>query len=509
MSALSAPRASSLRPVEMDLALVNSIGLHHSLATAVADLVDNSLDATAGAIRVRFLLDGVAPVALQVIDDGYGMDSLTIDKAMTYAGRRDYHDTDLGHFGVGLKAASLSQANTVLVYSRAYGASAVGRVLVREGDMSPPRVGELSSGDAEQRLAGARFDFAGGTGTIVEWRDVRTFPATTDQGEQVRWLEAAVRDVRNHLGLVLHRLLDAEGPQVFVDSQNLRTGDLSAARAVAPIDPFGYRHSGAPGFPAELLLEMPDGSEPVSARAHVWPARSQDPGFKLGGRPGEDAQGFFVYRRNRLLQGGGWCDLWGPRPEWGLARLELDLGPTADAHVTINPEKSGITFSSDLRRALEKATCAGTGLTFTEYLQRAAGEEKRSRQRQRRPIAVVEPRGGLPAGVLDAYENAVEFQSDTSAVDIVWRTLPPDQVFEIDREDDVLALNLRYRKVLVGGPSLDPDDAPVLKTLLHLLLNRYFEGSFMGIKERREIEAWQSLLLAAVTAQTEPEPGRE
>lgn len=501
MSALSAPRASSLRPVEMDLALVNSIGLHHSLATAVADLVDNSLDATAGAIRVRFLLDGVAPVALQVIDDGYGMDGLTIDKAMTYAGRRDYHDTDLGHFGVGLKAASLSQTNTVIVYSRAYGASAVGRVLVREGDMFSPRVGELATDDAEQKLTEARFDFAGGTGTIVEWRDVRTFPATTDKSEQMRWLEAAVRDVRNHLGLVLHRLLDAEGPDVYVDSQNVRTGELSAARAVAPIDPFGYRHSGDPSFPADLHLEMPDGSEPVSARAHVWPPRSQDPGFKLGGRPGEDAQGFFVYRRNRLLQAGGWCDLWGSRPEWGLARVELDLGPTAPAHVTINPEKSGITFSSDLRRALEKSTCAGTGLTFAEYLQRAAGEDKRSRQRQRRPITVVEPRGGLPAGVLDAYEHAVEFDPDTPAVDIVWRTLPPDQVFDIDREDDVLALNLRYRKVLVGGPSLDTDDAPVLKTLLHLLTNRYFEGSYPGAKEKRELAAWQDILLAAVRAQ--------
>ncbi len=191
----------------------------------------------------------------------------------------------------------------------------------------------------------------------------------------------------------------------------------------------------------------------------------------------------------------------GSQARVGLARVELDLGPTADAHVTINPEKSGITFSSDLRRALEKATCVGTGLTFTEYLQRAAGEEKRGRQRQRRPITVVEPRGGLPAGVLDAYQNAVEFQSDTAAVDIVWRTLAPDQVFEIDREDDVLALNLRYRKVLVGGPSLDTDDAPVLKTLLHLLVNRYFEGSYPGPKEKRELAAWQDILLAAVRAQ--------
>jgi len=55
---------------------------------------------------------------------------------------------------------------------------------------------------------------------------------------------------------------------------------------------------------------------------------------------GVGSQGIFAYHRDRLIQAGGWCGLWGNRPEVGLARVQPDLAETALAHVTINPEKS-------------------------------------------------------------------------------------------------------------------------------------------------------------------------
>ncbi len=496
------PPATGMRPVAMDPALANTVGLHHSLATAVADLVDNSLDATATVIRVRFLLDGSTPIGLRVVDNGRGMDGVAADNAMTFAGTRDYRDSDLGHFGVGLKAASLSQADTVLVYSRAYGASAVGRKLVRSGERRSPRVGVISDVDAASRLDHAEIDVPLDTGTIIEWRDVRTFPTTSNPAEQHRWLEQAIRDLRAHLGLILHRILGAEnGPDLTVDTLDVATSTAGVARGVTPIDPFGYRRSGDPGFPQSLHIRMPDGTQPVEAVAHIWPARSQDPEFKIGGRPGVESQGIFAYRRNRLIQAGGWCGLWGGRSEWELARIQLDLAESASAHVTVNPEKSGLEFSADLRRALEAATCGDTGLPLAGFLERAAGEERRGRSRKRRPVAVVEPRRGFPAAVLDAYAQAVEFQADISPVDIQWSTLGPAEVFRIEQDSRLLILNLRYRADLVGRRSLDPEDAPVLKVLLHLLLGRYFEGAFLGAREKAELDAWQSILLAALNAQ--------
>jgi hypothetical protein len=197
------PDATNLRAVDLDPKLVNSIGLRHSLATAVADLVDNSLDARASTIRIRFLLHGSTPVGLQVIDDGHGMDDRLIDLAMTYAGTREYGVSDLGHFGVGLKAASLSQASTVLIYSRMRGTAAVGRKLVRKRGGSAPQVGVIDGGFAASRLDSTRIGVPLNSGTIIEWRNVRTFPSTADEGELARWHESAVRDVRAHLVVCL------------------------------------------------------------------------------------------------------------------------------------------------------------------------------------------------------------------------------------------------------------------------------------------------------------------
>ena len=162
----------------------------------------------------------------------------------------------------------------------------------------------------------------------------------------------------------------------------------------------------------------------------------------------------------------------GPRP----ARPRRD-GAGARDHQS---GEVGLGFSADLRRALEAATCGGTGLTFVGFLERAAGEERRGRSRNRRPVTVVRPGSGLPAAVLDAYAQAVEFHDEIPPVVIRWRNLPDGDVFQIDQNKKILNLNLKYRKDLVGRRSLDPEGAPVIEVLIHPLLSRYFEGAFLG-----------------------------
>lgn len=84
------PQPIGSRTVPPDPSITSAIGRHHTLPTAVTDLVDNSIDAGATQVLVRFLLRGVHPVGLMVIDDAEGMDSAAIDVAMTYAKKRAY-----------------------------------------------------------------------------------------------------------------------------------------------------------------------------------------------------------------------------------------------------------------------------------------------------------------------------------------------------------------------------------------------------------------------------------
>lgn len=159
--------AVSSRTVPPDPSIADALGAHHELPTALADLVDNSIDAGASQVRIRILTDDDYVTGMLVIDDGHGMDEAGIDAAMALSRRRDYGETDLGHYGLGLKAASLSQADTLDVYARAIGGVPVGRRITRE---EPTLVQSLDAGQVGEVLEGALVrmtDAAPLSGTVV------------------------------------------------------------------------------------------------------------------------------------------------------------------------------------------------------------------------------------------------------------------------------------------------------------------------------------------------------
>ncbi|MCV7506293.1 ATP-binding protein [Micrococcus luteus] len=490
--------------VPPDPAITSAIGRHHSLETAIADLVDNSVDAGARTVQVRFLLEDGAAAGLQVLDDGCGMDTTAVDAAMRYAHRHARSESALGHFGVGLKAASLSQAETLLVWSRRFGAPAVGRRLRRSTLDSGPVVESFSTRDAERRLSSTDALPAARSGTLVEWQDVRAFLHDDDPTEQTKWLERAVETVLRHLGVVFHRLIERD--TVVITVEVAEGGTSSAPRPVHALDPFGYPNTGALGYPSDFALTVPDGR--ASMRAHVWPSTGTSlRQYVLDGGGPLETQGLYVYRHDRLLQAGGWCDLVRVDPDLAYARVSVDVDGPLAAHVTINPEKTGVVLDAALADAILTAKAPG-GHAFQDFLHTAGGHARDARSRRPRPISVVEPRGGLPATVHQAFEEATGFIDNADPFDIRWRSLPEDEFFEVDLEGRCLALNLKYRSVVVGRTkSMDPGDAALVKSLLFLLLNSHLSGSVTGARERRLQAAWQTILVAAV--RTLPEPTAE
>ena len=158
---------------------LNSIGRNHSLETALADLVDNAIDAGAAHVLIRLVRSGGKLTTLYVADDGRGMAPDVIDTAMTIGGRREYDDDDLGHFGLGLKAASFSQARILTVMSRAAGHEAVGRLwrpdeATRRGfhcDIVPNQFIETEL-DREWPFSLRE------KGTVIRWDKVVAFPGS-------------------------------------------------------------------------------------------------------------------------------------------------------------------------------------------------------------------------------------------------------------------------------------------------------------------------------------------
>jgi len=89
----------------------------YDFAQAVADIVDNSIEAQASVVRidVRFEADDSW---VRIADNGVGMTPEQVREAMRYGSERGYSDDDLGKFGLGLKTASMSQCQRLSVASR-------------------------------------------------------------------------------------------------------------------------------------------------------------------------------------------------------------------------------------------------------------------------------------------------------------------------------------------------------------------------------------------------------
>src|SRR5262249_21964907 len=84
---------------------------YKSPASAVAELVDNALQAHATAVDIRVEGDsdsGAAPTRVVVADNGSGMNDETLRQALRFGGSSRFNDrTGLGRFGMGLPNASL------------------------------------------------------------------------------------------------------------------------------------------------------------------------------------------------------------------------------------------------------------------------------------------------------------------------------------------------------------------------------------------------------------------
>ena len=487
--------------LEPDPGLVKSLGAHHSLQSAVADLVDNSIDAGATRVLIRFEVDGGHPVALTVIDDGCGMNGLQADDAMRLGRQRDYASDSQGHFGIGLKAASFSHADTLSVWSTPNFRQYHGRRL-RKSDVQRDYTCEVldpqsfsTDLDTYLTLVEARI------GTVVRWTDT-LFPRRNDVDND--WIDAAKTNLRMHLGILYHRILSKRRMHIDLEVFDQDLSLAGAPESVVGIDPFDFSSTAAAGYPKTLTADVE--GVPVRMRCHLVPPKSSGPQFRLYGRDGSDFQGFFIYRNDRLLQVGGWNDVIRAIPDRALARVAIDDYESLSALVGMNPEKSGITFSHELSLAVGLATSEEPSkadtVTFRDYIARAEAVLSESRRRKRARKPIVAPAKGLHEEVRKVIRSEVPIRKGEDPVEIRWRNLHPDKFLQLDRETRIIYLNQRYRQMLTGGRT-GLSDAPLLKTLVFLLAEDHFTGQYWGARDKDMIDMWDSILGAAVRTEHE------
>lgn len=322
---------------------MRSVG--YSLEAAVADLIDNSISASAKTIEVDVEPTEAAHVA--ILDDGAGMSPTGAIEALRLAGSvGERSNRDLGRFGLGLKTASLSQARCLTVVTRQGGEETALRWDIdhvhRTGRWNLQR---LSPDEASELFWVDRLR-ARESGTLVLWHNLDLLLGdAADPGAHVR---ERVTPLIQSIGLTFHRYLHrrAGGVRIIVNGNEVR-----------PIDPFVTSNPATQVTPTEFLHI---GGDVVAVTAftlpHVsklTPEERQRP--DLGERMRE-SQGFYIYRNERLISHGHW---------YGLARLDdlskqtrvkVDVPNTIDHLWNLDIKKSRAeppaSFKAELRRIM-------------------------------------------------------------------------------------------------------------------------------------------------------------
>lgn len=326
------------------MATARSFG-NYDLAAALADLIDNSIQANARNIWVNFDPQD-DDVTVRICDDGRGMEREVLIEAMRPATRNPEEKRDaldLGRFGWGLKSASLSQARVLTVVSWTDAGINAAR-----WDIDNLDNWSMDLFQEEDALDFLESKTASPSGTEVIWTHCdRLYDAGLDATIDER-LNEKISHAKKQLSLIFHRYLSGEGGrQLSIHIQGI---------TLAPVDPFMAAHPATQSLDGELIPIK--GGEHIQVKPYVIPHYSKlthPERLALGGEEGlVRNQGFYVYRNRRLIIHGTWFRLV-PHGELSqLTRVRIDLPNSLDAEWKITLDKSDAQLPVTLRRRLRE-----------------------------------------------------------------------------------------------------------------------------------------------------------
>jgi hypothetical protein len=463
----------------------------HSLDEALADLIDNSVDAGASKVLVRFFRGSGGVRRIVIADNGRGMSEPDLKKAMQYGVRASHKKSDLGKYGIGLKAASFSQCRSLSVISLCAG-KASGRRWTRASIRKDWRQEVIDPVYARKLLAASWSNLRlRKSGTLVVWDELEGLALKGPGGDDA--LTRYMKSVPIGLGIRFHRFLSSKKLSIALDVLDERLNEAGPPVFAVALDPFGYASSGKKGFPVDFRVELPNLGELVLV-AHIWPRKSNDPNYKLGGGKVAERQGFYFYRNDRLIQTGGWNGVRGDsEPHLSLARVEIDMPPEMDSAFNLSVQKSKIIPPPTFVPAVHEAISGRT--TFTEYLE--AAEEVYRQKKIRGPSEVLLPARGFPTRVRKALGKQIPRSSPRRRISFLWERLEPERVFEPDRDSDRILLNALYRTQITGGYGSGAD-VPLVKALLLLMLNDEFARRRVSAARVEWLDHCNAVLLEVV-----------
>lgn len=330
--------------------------LGYDFSQAVADVVDNSIEAGASLVAIDVEFDG-EDSWVRITDNGKGMKPDELREAMRYGAERKYDEDDLGKFGLGLKTASMSQCQLLSVASRwnpdradiaAYSWDLAHIERTNRWEILP-----LERNGLEPMIRQALKD---GRGTVVLWQRLdRILGYKHPYGEAARRrLSQTCGEIEKHLGMVFHKFLSGEGRR-----KKLKL--LLNGNEIMPWDPFCRSEKKSRQLQSVTIpLDYEGVSGNVLIEPYVLPHQddfSSMDAFRAASGPANwnQQQGFYIYRAGRMIQSGGWSNLRAPDEHMKLARIAVSFAPALDEAFKINVAKMRVQMPVAIRDAVRDA----------------------------------------------------------------------------------------------------------------------------------------------------------
>lgn len=320
-----------------------SIG--YSFEAAVADIIDNSISASATEVRICF--SSRDPQWLCIEDNGWGMTPVELENAMRYGSQSSTdvrRKDDLGRFGLGLKMASLSQCRKVTVMTKKDGVTCAAcwdlDYIIQQKNWSL----QFYSEEELEDMLGYLYLKLKDSGTVVTWE---RFDRLKQGAAQItKAFDEKIELTRKHISLVFHRFLNDENPKSRI--MMYFNGEV-----VKGIDPFLTKHPATQPLSEQVLRIA---SEEIRVKPYVLPyisKMSKQDIAAIGGKEElRQQQGFYIYRNKRLIIWGTWFRLIKHNELGKLARVKVDIPNSLDSIWEIDIKKSRASLPHFIKKNL-------------------------------------------------------------------------------------------------------------------------------------------------------------
>lgn len=302
--------------------------LSYTNYSAIADLVDNSLDAEAGNVYIHVRQRDKEPEII-IADDGHGMDSVILGEAIKLGSQVEKsEDSDLGKFGMGLCTASLSISRRTVVLTKIDG----GQLLKAINDVDEViRQNRFVSflGEPTAEEAGLFNELTNGAshGTVVILQNCDNLSNKN--------LSAMSGKLGKELSRIFRYFIDA-GKAIHLNSKPLEA-----------IDPLEWNNPSTTQFDeSDLEISFGDSIENVHVKLAIL-ADDSAKGEKETAATMRN-QGFYVMRNNREMMDGETLGLFTKHNSLNRMRIELSFSGKLDKLMGVNFTKKNVNFDQSL-----------------------------------------------------------------------------------------------------------------------------------------------------------------